>query len=96
MGGRRDVTVRVVNPLAGPADIGSVTLRADPSGVFQVQSDLCSGVRVPAGGSCTVGVVFSPRGAGAAAAEIDIVSSAGNGLLTITGEGRPGAVPRRR
>ena len=95
VGGRRDVIVRVVNPLAGPADIGSVTLRADPAGPFQVQGDLCSGARVPAGGSCTVGVVFSPRAVGAAAAEIDIASSAGNGLLTITGEGRS-VVPRRR
>jgi hypothetical protein len=95
VGGRRDVTVRLVNPMEGPADVGSVTLRGATGSPFQVQRDLCSGARVPAGGSCTVGVVFSPRGVGAATAEIDIVSSAGNGLLTITGEGR-GVVRRRR
>lgn len=96
VGGRRDVTVRVVNPLEGPADVFSVTLRGTPGSSFQVQSDLCSGMRVSAGDSCTVGVVFSPRGVGADAAEIDVVSSAGDSLLAITGEGRRGAVPKRR
>jgi hypothetical protein len=95
VGGRRDVTVRLVNSQVGPVDIGSVTLRGAQGSPFQVQGDLCSGTRVPAGGSCTVGVAFSPSGVGATAAEIDIVSSAGNGLLTITGEGRS-VVPRRR
>jgi hypothetical protein len=90
------VTVRVVNPLGVPVDVGGITLRGGEGSSFQMGEDLCSGVRVPAGKSCTVSVAFSPLTEGPAAAEVAIVSSAGDSRLTLTGEGGQGVDPARR
>ena len=96
VGARLWVTVRVVNPLGVPVDVGGITLRGGEGSSFQMGEDLCSGVRVPAGKSCTVSVAFSPLTEGPAAAEVAIVSSAGDSRLTLTGEGGQGVDPARR
>lgn len=94
VGSRLWLTVRVVNRLAGPVDVASVTLGGPQGHLFQLGEDRCSGTRVPAGESCSVSVGFTALAAGRATAEVAVTSSAGDARLTLTGEGRLGFGPQ--
>jgi hypothetical protein len=60
----------------------------DPLDFAQVD-DQCSGISVPAGGSCTISVVFTPKATGSRSATISVLDSAATSpqAITFTGTG---------
>jgi hypothetical protein len=86
--------VVVLNSGNADLDIGQITLGGSNPDQFRqpVVMDLCSGVTVPAGGSCTVKIQFKPKAAGPMSATLVIPSTASNesvATVTLSGTGTP-------
>jgi len=81
-------TVTLTNPNKVALSVTSVA----PSANYSVTNDTCSGTEVPASGTCTFGVVFTPSQTGTIAGKIIVTDNAtpatqtiamsGNGILT--------------
>jgi Ca2+-binding RTX toxin-like protein len=76
-----------------------VTLGGTNPGDFAISSNTCAGARVASGGTCTVGVKFTPAATGARGATVSIPSNAAGSphVVTLTGNGvtppPPGLLP---
>ena len=77
--------VEVRNISSVPAAISSIV--ASPSSIFSA-TDACSGT-IPAGGTCSVSINFSPTAPGARAGTISVNSNAGDSptVIAVTGTG---------
>ena len=83
-------TVTVSNSGSSAAPIGSI-VASGGNGDFS-QANNC-GASIPANGSCTVNVVFTPTVAGSRTGSLAINSSVGNSTVALSGNGTaPGAV----
>ena len=82
------VTFTVSNPSGAPSGSISVTLAGSNMSEFSLASDNCTGLTLPASGSCTVSVRFSPITAAAKSANLAISASPGGPLMVpLTGTG---------
>jgi sugar lactone lactonase YvrE len=90
-------TIWLVNDLSHEVEIGTVTL-SDYQGTFGIEDDRCSGLRLSAGQSCGIEIVFSPQGLGLHEAEISVPTSEGgvSSVVRLVGIGGPAAVGRKR
>ena len=68
--------VNIENSGGAPLLVSGVQLAGPQSSAFEVVSDHCSGQSVPPGGSCTVGVSFSPQTDGASVAALTVSDNA--------------------
>jgi hypothetical protein len=94
VGGVLGQKVVVFNSGSADLDIEQITLEGSNADQFRqpVVMDLCSGVTVPPGGSCTVKVQFKPTVAGPLSATLVIPSTASNdaeATVTLNGTGTP-------
>ena len=94
VGGVLGQKVVVLNSGSADLDIGQITLAGSNPDQFRqpVIMDLCSGVTVPPGGSCTVKVQFKPTVVGPMSATLVIPSTASNepvATVTLNGTGTP-------
>lgn len=75
-------------------NVNSVNLVGAQAADFSITSNTCTGSAIPAEGSCTVGVRFSPDAAGSRSASLNITSNAANATMTValsgTGSGTGG------
>lgn len=78
-------TVQLRNLSSTPAAISSIVV--SPSSIFS-ESDNCAGA-IPAGGSCTLSIDFTPGGSGARVGSVTVSSNASNSpfVLALTGTG---------
>ena len=94
VGGALGQKIVVVNSGSADLDIGQLTLGGSNPNQFRLPlvMDLCSGVTLPPGGSCTVKVQFKPTVVGPMSATILIPSTASNdaeATVTLSGTGTP-------
>ena len=94
VGGVLGQKVVVLNSGSADLVIGQITLEGSNPDQFRqpVVMDLCSGVTVPPGGSCTVKVQFKPTVASPLSATLVIPSTASNeavATVTLSGTGTP-------
>jgi hypothetical protein len=95
VGGIVTHTVTVTNPgSAATGPLNTSVLVCDywyygcyPSSTFTLAADSCEGVSLPAGGSCTVSIAFSPGYVGTDAAEFHVDAPGFTGTLALTGSG---------
>jgi hypothetical protein len=82
------VTVNVLGTRA--ATIGTVAAGGTDPGDFRIASDTCSGQVVAGGGSCTVGIVFTPTVKGNRYMTLKVPNNDGpaNALLNVSGLGQ--------
>jgi hypothetical protein len=83
-------TITVTNPGDGRLEIRRVSIDGSEAGDFVMVAGTCDGAPyVASRGSCTVGVRFSPRGAGARRATLRIQHNAGaDGTVSLSGQGQ--------
>ncbi|HWJ10958.1 MAG TPA: choice-of-anchor D domain-containing protein [Nocardioides sp.] len=83
--------VTVTNTGSTPLLMGTAGIAGPGAGSFTKASDSCSGVSVPVGGSCQVGVQFKPTAVGNASATLSIPSNSPTSphVVTLTGSGVP-------
>ena len=86
-------TVTVSNPGPSPLAVGTPQIIGSQAGGFHTAADTCSGHSVPAGGSCTVAVIFSSAVTGAYSASLQISDDAANSPQAIPLQGTAVAVP---
>lgn len=77
-------SVIVTSTGTGALAVSSVSLGGPNPGDFVKGSDTCAGASIAPGGTCSVGLSFSPKGSGARAATISIASNAPGGPHTVT------------
>jgi hypothetical protein len=84
----QSVTVNVLGTRA--ATIGTVTIAGTNPGDFTIASDTCSGQVITGGGSCTVGLVFTPTVKGHRYMTLKVPNNDGpaNALLNVSGVGQ--------
>ena len=68
---------------------GAVSLGGANPDQFSIVANTCSGANLPIGGSCNVGVTFTPNGVGARSATVAIASNGGGSpnIASLTGTG---------
>ena len=78
-------TITLTNPNTVPLSVTSVVPPAD----YTVTNDTCSGTQVPANGTCTFGVVFTPPQAGTASGSVVVTDNAyiPTQSISVTGTG---------
>jgi hypothetical protein len=84
----KTVTVNVLGTRA--ATIGTVAIGGTNPGDFSLASDTCSGQVIAGGGSCTVGIVFTPTVKGNRYMTLKVPNNDGpaNALLNVSGVGQ--------
>jgi hypothetical protein len=95
VGGSVSQTVTVTNPgSAATGPLNTSVLVCDyyyygcyPSATFTLAADNCDGVSLPAGGSCTVSITFSPTWVGTEAAEFHVDAAGYTATLGLSGSG---------
>jgi len=88
-------TLVVVNGGSEPLLVEPLPLTGPQVGEFTLRDDLCGGLRLEAGASCTVGVAFSPTAVHAAGAEISVRlsgTSSATGTFRLSGAGVPAEI----
>jgi hypothetical protein len=83
-------TVTLTNTGNTPVEIRSIETVGDAASDFAVASDTCSGNTIPTGGTCTVGVTFTPTEVGDRSATLSLTDATGarhNAPLSGTGSG---------
>lgn len=82
-------TITVTNPGDGRLEIRGVSIEGAEGSDFVMVPGTCDGAPyVASRGSCTIGVRFSPRGAGARRATLRIRHNAGSdGAVSLSGQG---------
>jgi len=79
---------------------GAVALGGANAGEFAITSNSCTGANLPVGGTCAVGIRFTPNGRGARSAAVSIASNGAGSphVVQLTGIGAylPGACANRR
>jgi hypothetical protein len=71
------------NQATFPASVGSVATTGD----FAVTANTCSGATIAAGGTCQIGVVFTPTALGARTGTLTVGSNGSTLISTLTGNG---------
>ncbi|MCP4346651.1 MAG: choice-of-anchor D domain-containing protein [Desulfobacterales bacterium] len=81
-------TLTVSNNGSAVLETGTISITGTNADEFSIQNDKCSGETVPASGSCTFDVVFTPKSEGAKNASAEIPSNdPGATFLNVTLEG---------
>ncbi|MEA2450428.1 MAG: hypothetical protein QOG63_2360, partial [Thermoleophilaceae bacterium] len=91
-------TISVRNDGAPRLRPTAVTLAGADASQFAISSDTCTGTRVAVGATCSVGVKFTPGGAGPRSASVAIASNGAGSPHTVALTGRglaPGACANR-
>jgi hypothetical protein len=90
-------TVTVTNSGQMPLVLGQATVAGTDAGAFSIVAaqDSCSGQTVAAGGTCTIGVAFSPTSAGAQSASLSVPSNdpASPATVALSGTGQTATQP---
>jgi hypothetical protein len=73
-------TITLTNPNLVPLSVTSVV----PSGDFTLTNDTCSGSSVPAGGTCSFGVIFTPSQIGSRSGKIIVTDNSVTPTQTLT------------
>jgi hypothetical protein len=84
------MTVTLTNNGAAPIEIRSAEATGDAASDFAVASDTCSSTTIPTGGTCTVGVAFTPTNVGSRIAVLTLTDATGarhDAALSGTGTG---------
>jgi hypothetical protein len=67
-------TVNIANTGNAPLHVGAISVQGVNAADFRIQSNPCSNAAVPAGGSCSLTLVFRPGGSGGRSAALSIPS----------------------
>ena len=89
-------TVTVTNPASTPTGPLSTSVHVCndyyyygcyPSPSFKLENDTCDGIALPAGGSCTISIAFTPTFTGFDVAQFDVYAPGFSGTLGLSGTG---------
>jgi len=80
------LTVTLTNSGIGPETVGSVAVSGTNAADF-VQTNTCTAAAVPAAGTCTVTLTFTPSTAAAESATLTFVDTAGTQTVALAGSG---------
>ncbi|WP_161784324.1 choice-of-anchor D domain-containing protein [Aquabacterium sp. NJ1] len=86
-------TLTVSNAGAAPLTLTGITLAGSNPGDFTKGGTCSTATAVPAGGSCTVTVGFTPTATGTRSASLSLTSAVGNVSSTLSGTGAPAPAP---
>jgi uncharacterized repeat protein (TIGR01451 family) len=89
-------TITVTNTGTGTLTVSGIGYGGANPGDFATTNDTCTGVSVPVGGSCKIGVSFTPNATGARSANLIVTDDANNVLgstqtVTLSGTGAANA-----
>jgi hypothetical protein len=81
--------VVITNTGTAPMTVTDASLAGDDASEFAVGANGCTGLAIPAGGTCTVDVAFAPTSVGTKRAELRVIDDAAGSphALPITGTG---------
>lgn len=81
--------VRLVNRSASPVSVDAITITGTNSSSFAIKANTC-GSSIPANGLCTLTVGATAQAAGALAADLQVDSSDGAHVTSLSAQGLPG------
>ena len=84
-------TLTITNSGHAPLNLNTLTISGANAASFSLTADHCSGQAVPAAGSCTVTVNFSPSAAGSYAGQVNVPDNAAGSPQTVALTGTAGA-----
>ncbi len=80
-------TFTIRNNDAGPLSISGFTPGGDDPGDFAVSAETCTDASIPAGGTCTVDVEFTPQGVGERSAIFAVEGDSDASTISVVGTG---------